>query len=284
MSAPLDLLPLTRCLGRPMPPRTAVELADAVAAAVLEAPGERHEGLSPAVISLGTDGRARLGVSSAVHIDYRPPPGMYAETWVIGALLYEALAGAAMGHLPEREILHDGAVERALSTLALSTPLHTTVRDLLRFRGAARLSLRAARASFQSLAPVLPGPPLTSWVTERVLSLRDGEPPVQAPPTTAQPPVFGPPSAASAAGQTPEGPVSTSAGRRMTTPVSEHAGDSQTSSQQAPRARPSSVGGSTGGPRAVRGALVLAVLGLGGLMFVVLFGGAAAVGLWWWLR
>lgn len=262
-----DLLPLSRCLGQPMPLRTAVALADALAAAVLAWPEGRHGALCPEVVSVGSDGVVVLAPPGEVPADYQPPPGGNTDAWSVGVLFYEAVTGQRIGHLPEREILHDAAVERAFAPLGLPAALASTVRDLLRFRPAARLSLRHARDTFGSIGPTLPGPPLASYVTDLLLVARAAQTPASLPPASLPPPSLPPAGSAPASLPPPAREWSPSPDRMQALLA-----DARPLPREMTRKTTADAGAS------------MLLLGLGALLLVGIVAGAASAAVWWLVR
>ncbi|HND28493.1 MAG TPA: hypothetical protein PKY30_01140 [Myxococcota bacterium] len=104
-------------------------------------------GINPSHILIHPDGRLEVtGAGSAPG--YRAPeggdrPDPTADVYVIGTLYYELLTGKRLGQLPEREMLHGPALDRALDDLPdLSMDDRMLLKAMLAFRPAARAQPR----------------------------------------------------------------------------------------------------------------------------------------------
>lgn len=93
------------------------------------------------------------------------PPNETEDVYVVGTLFYELLSGRRLGQLPEREILHGAALDRALDELE---DLHVSTRMLLKamlaFRPEARVDARLALQELKRLDGE--GPSLSDWMAE----------------------------------------------------------------------------------------------------------------------
>lgn len=102
---------------------------------------------------------------------YRAPenrggrPEEIEDVYVIGTLYYEMISGRKLGQLPEREILHGTALDRALDELE---ELHISSRMLLKamlsFRPESRVDARLALQELGRLSAE--GPSLDDWAVE----------------------------------------------------------------------------------------------------------------------
>ncbi len=130
-------------------------------------------GINPSHILFFPDGSLQVeGASPAPG--YRAPestgsPDVTADVYVIGTLYYELLTGKRLGQLPEREVLHGPALDRALDDLPdLSIDDRILLKAMLAFRPASRAQPRLLLAELveaRGAAPVqvppaaLPPPP-----------------------------------------------------------------------------------------------------------------------------
>lgn len=128
-------------------------------------------GINPSHILLFPDGRLQVeGAGPAPG--YRAPesngsPDVTADVYVIGTLYYELLTGKRLGQLPEREVLHGPALDRALDDLPdLGTDDRMLLKAMLAFRPASRAEPRLLMGELaepavvsSAPAPRMPSPP-----------------------------------------------------------------------------------------------------------------------------
>lgn len=97
------------------------------------------------------------------------PPNETEDVYVVGTIFYELLSGRRLGQLPEREILHGAALDRALDELE---ELHVSTRMLLKamlsFRPEARVDGRLALQELKRLDG--DGPTLSDWIGEALFA------------------------------------------------------------------------------------------------------------------
>ena len=101
------------------------------------------------------------------------------DVYVVGTLYYELLSGRKLGQLPEREILHGAALDRALDEMEeLSTSSRMLLKALLAFRPESRVDARLALQELERMR--VDGPSLEEWSAEALFPQKTI--PIPAPP------------------------------------------------------------------------------------------------------
>ncbi len=118
-------------------------------------------GINPSYILLHSDGSVDV-TGGEPEPGYRAPesssgPDATADVYVIGTLYYELLTGRRLGQLPEREMLHGPALDRALDDLPdLSMDDRMLLKAMLAFRPASRAQPRLLLSELGESAAPLP--------------------------------------------------------------------------------------------------------------------------------
>jgi serine/threonine protein kinase len=119
-------------------------------------------GISPSHILLHADGSLDV-TAGEPEPGYRAPesssgPDATADVYVIGTLYYELRTGRRLGQLPEREMLHGPALDRALDDLPdLSMDDRMLLKAMLAFRPASRAQPRLLLSELGEPVAPLPG-------------------------------------------------------------------------------------------------------------------------------
>lgn len=91
------------------------------------------------------------------------------DVYVIGSIFYELLSGRRMGQLPEREILHAAALDRALDEMEeLTISSRMLLKAMLSFRPESRVDAPLALTELKRLQA--DGPTLADWVAEALFA------------------------------------------------------------------------------------------------------------------
>jgi serine/threonine protein kinase len=153
MGVPADIHLSPVSLERLLEKQRSVELSLDIVLLLLEQAGV---GLHPDQILLYSSGKLEIQPGEPTP-GYRAPEYQgqvqpLQDVYVAGVIFYELLSGKKLGQLPEREMLHAGALNRVLDELpGFSPDIYMLLRAMLAFRPESRLSPQLAKKELREL-------------------------------------------------------------------------------------------------------------------------------------